>query len=620
METILKRLKESAYHYEIAYLLEYLEDEFPIGKQRVETLVKIINLFHLNGRYEDQDQLTQVGFQWMNALPETPDNLFIRSQLLRHQGIQLKKLNLLDQAEALFTEEWNVLKKLPHVRKEGVLHQLATIYRKQLKFKQAYQHNMMALEAGQHTGSHFSIATSYNNLGSLYNNLSVFEDAIEAYKSGLTWVKGDQDYIVYEAVITYNIGECYLRLNQLDEAESYAQEAIRLFRIVNSTFYSIFVDLIEAELAFAKKHYAIAEAYTRTVLAACQRKRILGEALHKGALLLLKTLAKQGKRKEAIQIAEQYEPNFRSNCDLLTLNQFLLVLFDLYKTDQDIEGFRKIAIETVQSQEKVQQLKLSFANFKSKIQYDYKLKERELAYEKATGKLTKELNNNLLLKNKELNQFAGRAAHDLKAPIRTIQAFSKILEKKLSDQPATEESITFIQSASQQMLDLIDSFLQYAKFGDFQESSNPVSLNEVLETVLRQIQFHIQETSALIYIEALPTVQGIQVPLVQLFQNIITNAIKFTKPGITPQVHIRTQTFDSSYMVSVSDNGIGIPDEQLDVIFEPLTKLHAKDRFTGSGMGLATCRLIMNHFGGQIWAQSKLDHGTTIYLEFPKSI
>ena len=222
--------------------------------------------------------------------------------------------------------------------------------------------------------------------------------------------------------------------------------------------------------------------------------------------------------------------------------------------------------------------------------------------------------------NSQLENFAYIASHDLKAPIRTIVSFSQLLERNLGNKidPESKEYLDFIISSSRNMRDLIDDLLDYSKVDSQQNDVDEVDINGLLSAITREIQVTIQENNASIIWDDLPTIDADLIKLKQLFQNLITNAIKFQKVDVKPVVQIKSIETDTHWKFSVSDNGIGVKEEYFDDIFKLFKKLHSNESFEGTGLGLAICRKIVDQHEGEISIESTFGEGTTFHFTLKK--
>lgn len=220
--------------------------------------------------------------------------------------------------------------------------------------------------------------------------------------------------------------------------------------------------------------------------------------------------------------------------------------------------------------------------------------------------------------NEDLSQFAYVASHDLRSPLNTVMQFSQLLERRYGDQLGDgKELLGYVTRATKRMASLIDDLLSYARASSEEERSpEPVDANVPVETAIDNLQALIKESGATITRDVLPVVPVSGTSLVQIFQNLIGNAIHYrgTEP---PRIHISGVEQNEQWLFSCKDNGMGIPVEHQALIFEAFKRLHGSDR-PGSGIGLAVCQRIVERYGGRIWVESEVEKGSTFYFTFAK--
>jgi two-component system, chemotaxis family, sensor kinase Cph1 len=221
--------------------------------------------------------------------------------------------------------------------------------------------------------------------------------------------------------------------------------------------------------------------------------------------------------------------------------------------------------------------------------------------------------------NKELERFAYVSSHDLQEPLRMVTLFSQLLEKRYKDKldNDADEFIEYIVEGSQRMKQLIDDLLEYSRVTSRAKEFENVKLEGVLDIVLTNLSISIVEYGVTISHDPLPTVLGNQNQLLQVFQNLLLNAIKFHGQN-PPEIHISAQKDEKEWIFSVSDNGIGIDPEHQKQIFEVFKRLnHNREDYPGSGIGLSITQKIIIHHGGRIWVESELGKGSTFYFTLP---
>ena len=219
--------------------------------------------------------------------------------------------------------------------------------------------------------------------------------------------------------------------------------------------------------------------------------------------------------------------------------------------------------------------------------------------------------------NEELSAFSYVVAHDLRAPLRAVNVYTELLAQKMEGQgdDATRQFMTFISDAAKHMDQLIASLLHYAESGQ-ELALQKVNVNAVMDALLQRLAPLIQESGTSVRRDVLPDVQADPVLLLQVFQNLLVNAINYR--GNQPaQIKISAVSSATEDCFAVSDNGIGIAREHRESIFAPLKRLHAK-QVSGSGIGLAVCRKIVERHGGRIWVESTVGRGSTFFFTLPK--
>lgn len=226
--------------------------------------------------------------------------------------------------------------------------------------------------------------------------------------------------------------------------------------------------------------------------------------------------------------------------------------------------------------------------------------------------------NELARSNSELEQFAYVASHDFKEPLRMIVTFLQLLERKYRDQLDTEgkEYIQFAVDGAKRMQALINDLLTFSQVNAYNTKLELVSCDSIVGQVLDNLKIAIEEHHAQITVDVLPILLADKTQLLQLFQNLISNAIKFSDKN-EPKVHVGVSPYKSTWIFSVRDNGIGISPEFYERIFALFQRLHTRETFQGTGIGLAVCKKIVEQHGGQIWVDSVEGEGSIFYFTFP---
>lgn len=229
----------------------------------------------------------------------------------------------------------------------------------------------------------------------------------------------------------------------------------------------------------------------------------------------------------------------------------------------------------------------------------------------------------LAVSNEELERFAYVASHDLQEPLRMVSSFLFLLQKKYENNldETAHQYIHFAVDASERMKKLISDLLEYSKASNAQKLLvEEVNLNEVVELIRTTFENHKSGNKFELICEELPTILANKTQIIQLFQNLISNAIKYSKVNVMRQIKISSTSTASEWQFEINDNGIGIQVQHLEQIFVIFHRLHGKSQYSGTGIGLATCKKIVEKHKGKIWAESVYGVGSTFKFSISKKI
>jgi light-regulated signal transduction histidine kinase (bacteriophytochrome) len=247
------------------------------------------------------------------------------------------------------------------------------------------------------------------------------------------------------------------------------------------------------------------------------------------------------------------------------------------------------------------------------IQLAVELDERRRA-EQQLARYTQELARS----NAELEQFAYVASHDLQEPLRMVASFTQLLAKRYQGRldSDADEFISYAVDGATRMQRLINDLLAYSRVGTRGKAFQPEDVNAIFRQARDNLAKAIEESGALIFQDPLPTVSGDEVQLIQLFQNLLANAIKFRGPEV-PQIRVSAHPNGREWVFAVQDNGIGMAPEHQERIFSIFQRLHQRSEYPGTGIGLALCKKIVERHGGHIWVESEVGAGSTFYFNLP---
>lgn len=269
--------------------------------------------------------------------------------------------------------------------------------------------------------------------------------------------------------------------------------------------------------------------------------------------------------------------------------------------------------------------KPSYEELQQRVAELEKALKKSRALQKAHADLempVKERSAELERRNQELQDFTYMASHDLQEPLRKIQMFSDHILKRCSasmDDTAIDY-LNRMQDAGRRMQNLITALLDYSKVTTRPSTLALVDLNEVAQEAMQNVEYWLKQTKGQVKLEPLPLVAVDFSQMVQLFQNLLSNGLKYHKPDDVPVVRLySSERTRNAFQIFVEDNGIGFDEKYLDQIFAPFERLHGRSSsYSGVGMGLAICRKIVERHGGTITAKSSLGNGSTFIVTLPR--
>lgn len=280
-----------------------------------------------------------------------------------------------------------------------------------------------------------------------------------------------------------------------------------------------------------------------------------------------------------------------------------IVITAVYDTEGRLTGFSKVTRDLTERKLNEQALQDSSDRYK------------QLAEELSVT------NNELSAVNRELEQFTAIVSHDLKEPLRTVRSFLHLMDQAIDQQKVEiiKPSIAKGILAAERMQDLIDNLLHYSQLGKIGLERQMLDVEEIIGEAIQNLGEAVEQSGAQIRVDGeVPFVYGDRVQLVQLFQNLLGNALKFTN-GVAPQVNVRSWIENGSVRFVVEDNGIGISPQNLEKIFEIFRRLHFASQYPGNGVGLAVCKKVVERHKGRIWAESEQGKGARFHIMLPRN-
>jgi light-regulated signal transduction histidine kinase (bacteriophytochrome) len=224
----------------------------------------------------------------------------------------------------------------------------------------------------------------------------------------------------------------------------------------------------------------------------------------------------------------------------------------------------------------------------------------------------------LIIANKVLKQFAYVASHDLQEPLRTVSNYMQVFNEDYSAllDDRARQYLHSVNNATKRMSMVIESLLDFSRLGNTAKLAY-VNCNKLLDEVIADLDSAIKTSNAIIEVTEMPKLNVFETEMRQVFQNLITNAIKFHKKGTQPQIMISAERIGNKWKFSIRDTGIGIAPVHFERVFDIFQRLHTSDEYEGNGIGLANCKKIIQLHKGEIWLESALGQGTTFHFIIP---
>lgn len=529
----------------------------------------------------------------ISKLPDNPEKV----NYLNNLGNKLSYVDL-DKSESYIEQALELAQEINYLPGwvEG-LRVKAIVRQRKGKSEEALQLLQEALEKSMHPDARNDRVFILISLGNLFlyqENMAIAEDYYR--KSYALAEKAEMKKVMGR--INLNMGLIYVKNKNYKEAQKFLYQSLQTARNLNDD-KSVTVILNNIGQTYIElEDFDKAKEYSHKALDVARNIED-----KQSICFAYQNLGKIALRTDEIYLAINY---FNEMLEIAATFQNKIIISDahLYLSEAfaGLEDYKKA--------------------FEHRIRYDNLLKELNLQesskalakyeFEKQTQRIT------ILEKlNKELEQFTSNAAHDLKEPIRTITAYSGLILNRLRDrlEPAETEYLETISNAGKNLHQLVDALLHYAKAVN-SLGLEEIDLNDTLLLVKNNLSLTIEEKKASIKSNNLPKVLTFKSGMMQVFQNLISNAIKYNKNQ--PEIFIEYRSFPNAHYFEFQDNGIGIDKNSQKRIFEIFNRLHTRTEYEGSGIGLATCKKIIENLNGQIGVKSEIGKGSTFWFKIPK--
>ena len=566
----------------------------------------------------------------LRQIPDSPETLPVEADLLhllakihlhRQDFIKLEEFihPLLDISRQLNDHEreaWALLNL-------GITHSITSNY------VAAIIVFLESLEKSEQLGFRANVAHCLINIGNVYANLFNYEDALDRYQTALN----DYADVLSENIriaTNLNIGNLQHRAEQYEIALTYFEKALSAAKKAGKT------EMMAHAHALMSRTFLTIKELDKSVGHAQKAQELMSDQMGSasGRQINLLNLAQiaflQGNTEGGVQTTIQGIAAARRVHDNATELRGFRLLAQIFETKRDFQ--RAYRAQHIYSRKQADFSKMQRSLHALDLEIKYSLSEKQRKIEHLTkensyqallleqsGQISLQ-NDQLKQVNEELRQFAYIASHDLKEPLRMIGSFTQIIDNQYSDKLGKESEVyfKFINEGVNRMSSLLDALLQYATIGKNEIKPEPVNIGNIVRMARANLKVNIEETAANILCTNMPILTTIQSLLIQLFQNLIGNAIKFRRPSGRPIILISAEEQSDHWIFSVEDNGIGIDKNDVERIFTIFQRLHKRTEYEGTGIGLAICLKIVTQLGGRIWVESELGHGSIFRFTLPK--
>jgi signal transduction histidine kinase len=606
--------------------------------------------------FEDNNQLDSalVHYQKAHAIAEETQNTYLTATIFNEIAIVHKRMGKFKIAKDYYHQSLSIAHQIKDYQlEEFAYHGLGTLYEALGDYDKAIENYWESIRLAEQQGSRSGVVNTMQNIAITYTKLKNHQTALETIEKAYKLSLEEKDTLLMGSVL-FDYGKVLNAKNLPDDALLKFNESLELFKkanlkplIARCYFYIADTYTIKGNYALAKSFFLQCADYKDFI--SIKSYTELNAKL--GALYL-----KQGNWQEAedaflvsFNKANSYQLRDLKKESAMALstiyaqaNNFAKAYYfeniasllrdSLYNEAQS-KGITELQFkyDTEKSEKEIQTLRLkqteSFLIFGAIFLiciilvslYVIHLRGRNNKALFLKNAQIEDQNKLLIEKNVALEQFAYAAAHDLKEPLRNIGSFANLLQRRYKSQfdESAQEYLNFIISGAKRMNDLLIGLLNFSALTNQRADSEEVKLEEIIEIVKANLKTAIEDKNAKINVpNSLPSIPMHHLHLVQLFQNLISNALKFN--DAQPVIQLASEETEKETLITIADNGIGMDKAYESKVFRLFHRLDRNKNYEGSGVGLSICKNIVEKYGGRIWYESELGKGTTFFISIPK--
>ena len=554
---------------------------------------------------------------------------------------------------------------------------MSAVYQALADYEKAYDNQMKALLIAEASSDSTMLANGLYNIGSIFYYQEQYESALEHYQKAMDICTAKKlEKNIYACVAA--LGTTYEKLGDNTKSLQYNYHSLKLAEKLNyksGVAYAkgniaanyrekgdlkkseeLLIQSIDAKLELGSKWAAIGGKIDLSKVYLQWNKPKKAISVLKRALLMSKEVDSKARKPEIYNLLAEAHDNLKNVDQAYFYTKKYIAVKDSLLNEKTVEEMGKakrrfeaeiqeqeIAIlktenELLGKNKKIQKLQAYIFAFgllalvmflwwyKSKLNYQNRMNQVLEEKNAILNQKSEEIqikNKQLEHSNEDLAQFAYVASHDLKEPLRMINSYTSLLERRYNDKfdDTGKEFMHYITDACKRMQTLLDDLLDFSRAGSQAAPTEFVSVSNVMVYVEANLRHRLQTLNATLVVkdETLPAVKAHRTQLLQLLQNLVSNGVKF-KGERDPKVIVGCVKEKDQYVISVKDNGIGISKENLEKVFEMFRRLHTREEYEGTGIGLATCKRIVTSWGGDIWVESVEGEGSTFSFSVPLSM